>query len=142
METWQLAVVILCAVLVGALLPALVALTAALRRVTDQAVRLAQAAEPTLQHAARIAERTERLSRGLEGGEKNVAALLAAMGELARSMERNAKVLNVASALAIALGPAAAAFVKTLSTQDGATAGDGAARDSAGKTEERARPVA
>ena len=50
----------------------------------------------------------------MEGGQKSIANLLAALGESAQSLERNMKIINVTSAIVASVGPAVAAFVKTM----------------------------
>jgi len=113
-ENWQLALVILAAVLVGAAIPVFVMLFAALNRAGREIAELGRRLKPTLSHIEVISERVETLSRGLEGGQKNIAALLAAMGDSAHALESNMKIINIASALITSLGPAAAAFIKTM----------------------------
>jgi len=114
MENWQLALVILVAVLVGASIPAFILMFSVLYRAGKEIAEIGKRLRPTLSRIEIISERVETLSRGLEGGEKNIADLLAATGELARGLERNMKIINISAALIASVGPAVAAFVRTM----------------------------
>ena len=114
MENWQIALVVLASVLVGALIPAFVMLSIVLFRAAREVASIGKLLAPTLVKVQTISDRVEVLSRGLEGGDRNVADLLAVTGELARSMERNMKVINVASTILAAAAPAVAAFIQAM----------------------------
>jgi hypothetical protein len=114
METWQVVLVVLASVLVGALMPALLMLSMALFRAARRIESLGDQLAPTLAKVEVIATRVETLSRGLEGGEKNIADLLSVIGELAHGVERNLRMINAASAVLAAAAPAVAAFVQAM----------------------------
>ena len=118
MENWQLALVILASVLVGALIPVLVMAALAIRQASRDIHQIGQRLAPTLDSIQRISERVETLSQGLEGGERNIAQLLQVLGEVSATLQRNIKVVNIASAVMAAAGPAVAAFVSSLRKDD------------------------
>ena len=67
----------------------------------------------TLTQVEVISDRVEVLTRGFKGGETSIADLLASVGHLAQSLERNMKIVNVVSAIIASIGTAIAAFVST-----------------------------
>ena len=118
LENWQLALIILGAVFIGALIPVFILLSLALYRAGREIAEMGRQLGPTLMQIQVISNRVETMSRGLDGGEKRVADFLAALGVLTRGLERNVQLINVSSAILAAIGPAAAAFVKTMKSND------------------------
>jgi ABC-type transporter Mla subunit MlaD len=118
MENWQVVLVVLASVLVGALIPAIAMLSVALYRAAREVAATGKLLAPTLVKVQAISDRVETLSRGLEGGEKSVAELLSVAGDMARSLDRNMKMINVASTVLAAAVPAVAAFVQTMRGTD------------------------
>jgi hypothetical protein len=114
MENWQLALLILGAVLTGALAHVLLLLGLALFKAGRNITEMGRQITPTLRNMQIISDRMEVLTRGLEGGDKRVAELLEAMGSLSQGIERNTKLLNLSGAIAAAVGPAVSAFVQTM----------------------------
>jgi len=113
MENWQLTLVILASVFVGALIPLLVMLAIALYRVGREIAEIGARLRRTLTQVETVSDRIEVLSRGFKGGETNIADLLTSVGTLARGLERNMKIIGVFSAIMASLGPVIAAFVKS-----------------------------
>ena len=113
MENWQLALVILAAVFVGALIPLLIMIAIAFYRAGRAIAEIGARMTRTLTQVETISGRVETLSRGLKGGENDLADLLKSVGDLARGVERNMKIINVISTIMASVGPAVAAFVKT-----------------------------
>jgi uncharacterized protein YoxC len=113
MENWQLTVVILGSVAVGALIPLLIVLTTAIHRVGREIGEVGAQLRRTLTQVESIAQRVEVLSRGLEGGETKVAELLTSVGHLANGLEQNMEAVNVIAAVGASLGAGLAAFAKT-----------------------------
>lgn len=111
METWELTIVVLASVLVGALLPVLFVLTSTLvavrRRISENATRF----DETLERFHVVAGRLESASRGLEGNDAAVVRLVQASGSLADRLAQAEKTVKVATAFGNAIGPAVAAFV-------------------------------
>ena len=118
MENGQLAVVILASVLIGGLIPVLIMLYITLYRMGKEITEIGKKLGPTLDRVQLISERVEVLSRGLEGGEKDIADLLAAMGSLAHGLDRNMKMVSLFSTGLAVAGPAVSAFVKTMRRTD------------------------
>jgi hypothetical protein len=114
MASWQLVLVILTAVLVGAVIPVALGLSIVLYRAAREITALGKRLTPALEQTRTVLDRVEMLSRGLKGGEKDVADLLGAIGVLSRGLERNAKIFDISSAVLAAVGPAVAAFVTTM----------------------------
>jgi hypothetical protein len=108
-DTWQAVMLAVVALLVGALLPALVQLTLALR-----AVRA-------------TAERLDRITARLEEGDR-VDHALEAIDSLSRMVTRLQETTRVAAAVGAAVGPAVGAAVRAwrASQGDGASSPGGA----------------
>ncbi|PJB37380.1 MAG: hypothetical protein CO108_21330 [Deltaproteobacteria bacterium CG_4_9_14_3_um_filter_63_12] len=118
MENWQLAAVILLAVLVGAAIPAFLALAVAFYRAAREISELGRQLRPTLEQIHLISERVETLSRGLAGGEKTVADFLSSVSDLQGGLDRNMKIFNISSAIIASAGPAITAFIHTMRAPD------------------------
>jgi hypothetical protein len=114
MEHWQLAVILLAAVLVGALIPACIALAMGLSKAGKEITELGKQLKPTLGQLQLISARVERLSRGFDGGEKNIAEMLGTVGDLSHVVQRNMKLFHLSSTVVAAMGPAIAAFIATM----------------------------
>ena len=113
MENWQLTLVILASVFVGALIPMLIMIAIAFYRAGREIAEIGARLTRTLTQLETISDRVEMLSRGFKGGETNIADLLTSVGDLARGLERNMKIINIFSAIMASVGPAIAAFLKT-----------------------------
>ncbi len=110
----QLALIVLAAILTGALLPLLVAATLLVGTLRKRAGEIGQRLAATLGHAESTLRRLDQVSAGLEGSDKEIRDLREVIGEVtvtARALHRN---LRTAGAVAAALGPATAAFVRGL----------------------------
>ena len=88
MENWQLTLIILASVFVGALIPLSIMAAVALHRASMHLVEIGARLNRTLGQAEVISERIEVFSRGLKGGEADVADLLSSVGQLARGLDR------------------------------------------------------
>lgn len=112
MENWQLPILILAAILVGALIPVLIIGALAIHRagvaISDIGIQIKR----TLTQIEIISDRVEVLSRGLQGGEKNVAELIAAVGSVAQGLERNMKIINITSTIIASVGSVVAAYAQ------------------------------
>jgi hypothetical protein len=115
MENWQLTLVILVSVFVGALIPLFIVMAMAFGRAGREIVEIGARLKRTLNQFEIISDRVEVLSRGFKGGETNIADLLTSVGHLASGLERNMKMINIFSTILASMGTAIAAFVKTRS---------------------------
>ncbi|RJO66291.1 MAG: hypothetical protein C4523_13025 [Myxococcales bacterium] len=113
MENWQLTLVILASVFVGALIPLLIMIAITFYRTGREIVEVSARLRRTLTQVETVSDRLEVLSRGFKGGEKDIADLMASLGTLARGLEQNMKIINIFSAIMAAVGPVVAAFIKT-----------------------------
>ena len=113
MENWQLTLIILASVFVGALIPLLIMITIAFYRAGREIAEIGARLTQTVTQFEIVSDRVEVLSRGFKGGETNIADLLTSVGNLARGLERNMKIINIFSAIMASVGPAVAALVKT-----------------------------
>jgi len=113
MESWQLTLVILASVLVGALIPLFIMAAFALYRAGREIAEIGARLKPTLAQLEVISDRVEILSRGFKGGETNIADLLTSVGHVAQGLERNMKTINTLSTIVATAGTAVAAFVST-----------------------------
>lgn len=113
MDSGRLTLVILASVLVGALIPLFAMLAIAAYRAGRAIAEVGARLKRTLAQVEIISDRVEVLSRGLQGGETNVADLMASVGTLARGLDRNMKAISVFSTLAASVGTAIAAYLGT-----------------------------
>ena len=111
MENWQLTLIILASVLVGAMLPLLIMLASAAYRVGREVAEIGARLKRTLTQVEVISDRVEVLSRGLKGGEQTIAEVLAAVSHLASGLEHNLKTINLVSTIVASVGTAVATFV-------------------------------
>ena len=109
MESWQTAVVVLLALLVGAAIPTVASLGSALRS-ARQAVDRTQLAE-TLTAVRVAAERIDRLASRLDEG-RRVEGLLESVNALSQTVSQLRDVVRVASAVGAAVAPAVGAAVR------------------------------
>jgi hypothetical protein len=112
MANWQLTMVILASVLIGTLIPLLIMITIAFYRAGREIAEIGARLTRTLTKVETISDRVEVLSGGLKGGETNIADLLAAVGNLARGLEQNMKIINIISTIMSSVGPAIASYIK------------------------------
>lgn len=110
METWQTLLVVLAALLAGALLPAIVQLWLTLRSLGAAAERASAQAQQALVAVTSTAQRIDRLTERLEQGQ-HVEHLLAGIDSLSRTVVQLHDTVRVASALGAAVGPAIGAAV-------------------------------
>ena len=121
MENWQLTLVILVSVFIGALIPLFIMVAIAFYRAGRAIAEIGAQLKRTLTQFEIISDRVEVLSRGFKGGEANIADLLNSVGHLARGLERNMKIINMVSAIIASVGTAIAAFVTTKSAKPDVT---------------------
>ena len=115
METWQTAIVILLAVLLGASLPALVLLASTLRSARQLLDRTGKQLETTIASVSDITVRLDALARRLEDGRK-VEAFMDGITALSNTVAQLRDTLKVASAVGAAVGPAVGAAVRAWRT--------------------------
>ncbi len=115
MENWQLTLVILSAVFVGAMIPMLIMGAVAVYRAGRAVAELSGQAAGLLTKVESVSDRVEVLTRGLDGDEANVADLVAAVGRIVRGLERNMKLVDIVSTTLAAIGAAVAAYLNARS---------------------------
>lgn len=122
MDAWQAVILAVAALLVGALLPALVQLTLALRAVRATSAR----ADVALVAITATAVRLDRMTASLEEG-KRLDRFLEAIDALSRTTSRLLDGARLASAVGAAVAPAVGAAVRSwrASRPAGAAQGDG-----------------
>lgn len=113
MENWQLILVILSAVLVGALIPVLIMIARVLSRAGKEISEVGERLVKLLTQMEVISDRAEVLSRGFIDGEKDIASLLKSAGNLSRGIEQNMKIVTALSTFLTSVGAVFAAFVKS-----------------------------
>ena len=136
MATWQILVVILLAVLVGALVPVLVQL----RRTLQSAEKVLSTTGPrldrTLDEVNEAAVRINRLGVRLEKDAEGLGVFTDAVAGLGRSLKQAQDSLRVVAAVGTAVGPAVAAGLRALfapsGDRGGAVRGDEGGIDAAG----------
>lgn len=111
MESWQTATVVLLAVLVGAAIPSLVALSSALRSARRTMDRSGAQLADALVAVTAAVERFDRLASRLEEG-KRIETLVESVTALSQTVNRFRDVVRTASAVGAAVAPAVGAAVK------------------------------
>jgi hypothetical protein len=111
MESWQTAAVVLLAVLVGATIPALVALGGALRSARRTMDRTGAELGEALVAVTAAVERVDRLASRLEEG-KRIETLVESVTALSETVNRFRDVVRTASAVGAAVAPAVGAAVR------------------------------
>ena len=112
MENWQLTLIILASVFVGALVPLLIRMGITFHRAGNEIAEIGAQMKRTMVHVEVISERVEVLSSGFKGGETDIADLLKTVGHVAQGLERNMKTVNMLSAIMTTVGAGIGAFVK------------------------------
>lgn len=108
MDAWQAVTLAVVALLAGALLPALVQLTLALRAWRATAAR----ADAALGAITATAQRVDRMTARLEEGDR-LDRLLAGVDALSRAASHLVDGLRLATAVGAAVGPAVGAAVRS-----------------------------
>ncbi len=111
MESWQTAVVVLLALLVGAAIPVLASLGATLRAARQTVDRSGLELAEALAAVRSAAERMERLASRLDEG-RRLESLFEAVTSLTQTVNQFRDVVRVASAAGAAVAPAVGAAVK------------------------------
>ncbi len=111
MQGWQIALVVLVAVAVGALLPLAVQLYATLHTLRTVAEKSARDVEQAVGAIHRTAERVDRLGAALEKDGK-ISEIVDGLAAAAQVMNQVKGTLSVAAPIAAAVVPAVAAAVK------------------------------
>ena len=121
MENWQLVLVTLSALLVGALIPLAIQLRSSLHRLEVDLHEMAGRLTPTLEDVRVTAHHLRLVADGLEGRERGVGELVESAGDLARTLDRLRHTTQVATAVAAAV----AAGIRAFREPHTAPAGDG-----------------
>ena len=119
MENWQLAIVLLLAVLVGTMIPVVILLSLGLSRLNKQVAETGKRVDLLLDTVQETVERVNRMGRNLEGSEQELARFMGTLGELSGALDKLKNVMKAVGSLSSVAGPALAAFMQTMrSTQD------------------------
>jgi uncharacterized protein YoxC len=110
MDSWQVAILTLGALLVGMLVPVLFQLRSTLSEFRKELRAVGGRLGPTLDDARLSAERIRRMTDGIEGKEAELGALLTSAGGLASSLERIRGTTQIATAVAAAVAAGVRAF--------------------------------
>lgn len=110
MQNWQVVILTLCALFVGMMAPVLFQLRTTLRDLREEVRNARVRIDPILEDAHVAAARIRRLTDGIDGEEHNVAAVVHAAGNLAKSLERLRNTTQLASAVAVAVAAGVRAF--------------------------------
>jgi len=110
MAHWQLTLIILASILVGALIPLLISLATTLAAVRRQLESTGQRLDATLDQAQETLARVNRLSRGLDGGERQLEGLKNMVGDLTETLGKVNGLVKMGLAVGAAVGPAIAAL--------------------------------
>jgi len=120
MQGWQVVMVVLTAVLVGALLPVLFQIFATLRAIRANVERLGPKVDKTLDEVQDATRRLNRTGASIEQGVDQVRSVVATAGEAARFFKQIRGSLRTAAAVGGAVGPAIVAAARALGSPGGA----------------------
>jgi len=112
--TWQIIAVVLLAVLVGAVVPALIQLRRTLRSVESQFDTTGPKLHRTLEEVGEAAARINSLGKTLERDIEGLQVFTDSAAGLGRSLMRAQESLRVMTSVGAALGPAIAAGLRAL----------------------------
>jgi hypothetical protein len=112
MENWQLALIILAAVLVGAAIPVFIMACRAFYRAGKEISQIGERLMNLLSSAEIITDRFEVMTRGIKEGETDIADLIKSAGNLSRGINRNMKIINIFSTFLLSAGAAVTGFIK------------------------------
>ncbi len=142
MESWQTAVTVLLAVLVGAALPVLVQTWAAVRSARVVLERNSERLDRALEALSATAVRVDRVAARLEDG-RRLEHFVDALTALSESVNQLRDTARVAAALGAALGPAVGAAVRAWRAPhvEGAPAGPAGDGESPSPPEEEGKEV-
>ena len=133
MQSWQMVVLVLLAVLVGAALPALLQLWVTLRTARSVLDTGGHRLDRALAEVTGTASRIGHVADELDGSVKRVEIFLTATSNLAGSLQVLSDRIRVASAIGAAVGPAVAAVLRGFRTPANGK-GDGSMTERDGST--------
>lgn len=136
--TWQLFILVLLAVLVGAAVPVLLQLRRTLKRAEDVLESTGPKMDRTLEEVTEAAARINRVGKSLERDAEGLQVFTDAAAGLGRSLKQAQASLRIMTTVGAAVGPALAAGLRSLFARDD---GDEPASRH-GEGEESARPGA
>jgi uncharacterized protein YoxC len=114
MAPWQLTLIILASILVGAIIPLLVSVAFTLQAVRRQLDSTGRRLDATLDEAQETLARVNRISRGLDGGERQLEGLKYMVGDLTDTLGKINGLVKLALTVGAAVGPALAAVATRL----------------------------
>lgn len=117
--TWQLFMLVLLAVLVGAALPVLLQLRRTLKRAEDVLESTGPKMDRTLDEVTEAAARINRLGKTLERDAEGLQVFTDAAAGLGRSLKQAQSSLRIMTTVGAAVGPALAAGLRSLFGSDG-----------------------
>ncbi len=130
-DSWSLTIMLLLAVLVGACLPVLFQLVLTLGSARRVMNRVGPKLDDTLGEIREAARRINRATTGFEDSVQRARAALDATGDLGETLQAVNRTLKPAVLVGAALGPALAAWVKTIAERYSSS--DGGAEPESGE---------
>ena len=111
MSPWQIAILVVVTLFVGLLIPSILQLRATLRAIETVATRTGSRLAVTLRNIELSSERIEHLTRGTEGGERQISELMQRLDEANEVLRRLCRTAQFASSVGAAVGPAVMAAI-------------------------------
>ncbi len=124
MENWQLALIILASVLMGAMIPVIVMFALLLASVRRQIESTGRRVDEALDGMQVAVDRVNRVTSGIDGLERPIGDLVEMLESVTQSLGKAGAAISVATAAGAAVAPTVATFVKTM--MDEGEEGDGA----------------
>jgi len=115
MENWQLAIIILVSVLLGALIPVFAMAALLLASLKRQVESTGRRVDDTLDGVQVAVDRVNRVSSGIDGLEEPIADMVTMLGDLTEAIDSARSSLKIATAAGAAVAPAVATFIKSMS---------------------------
>ena len=122
MEAWNVAAIVMLAILVGAAIPVLIQLFLTLRSARQVLDRTGPRLDLAVSEIHQVTGKVNRLADNLDGGAEHLGKLVQESGELARTLGKFRRSVQSASAMGSAVGPAVAAAIHAFAAQRQAAA--------------------
>jgi uncharacterized protein YoxC len=118
MENWQVALLTVSAVLIGALVPAIIQFQITMRHLDRTLERTGESLRRALHQATDLTARIDRITATVEGKSASLESFLSAVGGASESIERLRSSVGLISTIGAAIAPAVSAAVSALRPED------------------------
>lgn len=111
---FEIALLMLLAIMTGVSIPLIVELRSAARGLREQVGATGADAQQLIGEVRRVAGQVEKLMHGFDDGERRIAKLMSSVEHASEALDQASRLVRIGTAAAAAIGPAAVAFVQTM----------------------------